>query len=377
MTYRNTVKHFIAHTALLLAGTALLTGPSHALSPLPITEPEVYENTIVLPFGGWYQVQNTTGYSTVCEGFIATCTAEDGDYLVVNHTTQQRWEQIRVGVTPLPISLPTVEGNTIIWAPNGWYQVQNATTYESICEGGTSCTVDDGNYILINHTRGARYELTVGDETPGPIVGDNFSILGNTISFSPDGWFQAQNATTYETACQGFAACTLPDGRYIIINHTTGERFENVVLPAGPAVERTDQCSGDVYVSGTVSRDLIANSYNEPFIPTADAHVRMQLTTYYIDGPSTILAERDVPFSNLPFDFAICADASEVQAARLGELTVSMAIFSRAGVDARVGDLISERAYPVEGPTSGMQILVSGLEHCDAENAGGFCTSNE
>ena len=51
-----------------------------------------------------------------------------------------------------------IDGNTINWADNGWYQVQDATTYESLCEGGRSCEVVDGSYIVINHTTGKRFE---------------------------------------------------------------------------------------------------------------------------------------------------------------------------------------------------------------------------
>ncbi len=42
---------------------------------------------------------------------------------------------------------PTIDGNTIRWPDDGWYQVQNQVTYESVCEGGRDCTVPDGVYI--------------------------------------------------------------------------------------------------------------------------------------------------------------------------------------------------------------------------------------
>ncbi|MEE9321523.1 MAG: hypothetical protein V3U76_13840 [Granulosicoccus sp.] len=53
---------------------------------------------------------------------------------------------------------PSVSGQTISWPDDGWYQVQSATTYESLCEGGTSCEVAPGTYHVINLTTGQRYE---------------------------------------------------------------------------------------------------------------------------------------------------------------------------------------------------------------------------
>ena len=141
--------------------------------------------------------------------------------------------------------------------------------------------------------------------------------------------------------------------------------------------ESLGSCEGEVFVSGTVTREMQPTNWNEPFVPTAEAHVIMTLGDFILDGPTTAVAERDLPFVELPFEFAICADAEMVEAMQQGELTVDMQIFNHAGDDVRVGDLISEYSNGIEGPTQGMEILVSGSEHCDDPNAGGFCTTNE
>lgn len=61
-----------------------------------------------------------------------------------------------------PNSTVTVGANgTISWLPNGWYQVQDAITYESLCEGGDSCSVPPGRYIVINHSTGDRETVVV------------------------------------------------------------------------------------------------------------------------------------------------------------------------------------------------------------------------
>lgn len=39
---------------------------------------------------------------------------------------------------------PTVSGNVIVVPDDGWYQVQDASDYCSVCEGGNSCTVEPG-----------------------------------------------------------------------------------------------------------------------------------------------------------------------------------------------------------------------------------------
>lgn len=141
--------------------------------------------------------------------------------------------------------------------------------------------------------------------------------------------------------------------------------------------EGLDSCEGEVFVSGTVTREMQPTNWNEPFVPTAEAHVIMKLGDFINDGPTYTRAERDLPFVELPFEFAICADAEMVQAMQEGELIIDMEIFNHAGDDVRVGDLVSEYLNTIDGPAQGVEIVVSGIEHCDDPNAGGFCTTNE
>lgn len=51
-----------------------------------------------------------------------------------------------------------VSGNTISWPSNGWYEVQYASSYNTVSEGGRSATLDPGIYNVINHTTGERFE---------------------------------------------------------------------------------------------------------------------------------------------------------------------------------------------------------------------------
>ena len=55
--------------------------------------------------------------------------------------------------TPL-LAESVVTGNLIDWPDDGWYQVQRADNFSTVCEGGSFCEVTAGTYIVINHTTG-------------------------------------------------------------------------------------------------------------------------------------------------------------------------------------------------------------------------------
>lgn len=85
---------------------------------------------------------------------------------------------LAVLVVPLSaVADPAVDGNTISWPDDGWYQVQNPSTYETLCEGGSHCDVPDGTYTVINHTTGQRFEnIVVGS----PSTSDNDFVFSRT-----------------------------------------------------------------------------------------------------------------------------------------------------------------------------------------------------
>lgn len=142
-----------------------------------------------------------------------------------------------IGVGSDALASPTVSGQTISWPDDGWYQVQNADTYETICEGGSSCDVAVGKYNVINHTTGERFEaisVSGGTTDPGsdnPAADDSGpSVSGNTISWPDNGWYQVQSASDYSSICQGGTSCEVTDGTYTVINLTTGDRYEQIVV---------------------------------------------------------------------------------------------------------------------------------------------------
>ena len=152
---------------------------------------------------------------------------------------------------------PGVSGSVISWPDDGWYQVQNANTFESVCQGGTSCEVAAGSYIVINHTTGMRFEdITVAAGNTGS--GSNttgVSVMGNTISWPDDGWYQVQVAGDFNSSlCSGASSCEVAPGTYVVINHTTGMRFENIVVQGGNG--------GSATVGNIVETAVAAGGFN-------------------------------------------------------------------------------------------------------------------
>jgi len=143
-------------------------------------------------------------------------------------TNHSSGERFLVEVSGGPLGGPSVIGNSISWPDNGWYQVQHPTTFASLCEGGSSCMVEPGTYTVINHTTGQRYENVVVEREPG--FGSALSVDANTISWQDDGWYQVQDSTTFGEVCAGGSSCTVGPGTYNVINHTTGQRWESVVI---------------------------------------------------------------------------------------------------------------------------------------------------
>lgn len=56
------------------------------------------------------------------------------------------------------------------------------------------------------------------------------SVVGNTIKWPSNGWYEVQHADTFNTVSEGGQSASVDPGRYNVINHTTGERFEGLVV---------------------------------------------------------------------------------------------------------------------------------------------------
>jgi len=118
---------------------------------------------------------------------------------------------------------------------------QTTTDYREVCnstDNGTSCTLPDGTYQVINHTTGERYPSVVVPNSTIPDPDSNElvepMVVGNVLSWPSDGWWQVQTTTDYREVCSTSShgtSCILPDGSYQVINHTTGDRYPNIIVP--------------------------------------------------------------------------------------------------------------------------------------------------
>lgn len=255
---------YMKYNSLLIAVLFVLGSFANA-----IAAPTVAGNTIALPDDGWYQVQDAETFQSLCEG-KRSCTVPAGAYIVINHSTGERFENVVVSDEPDDPGATDVRvtGNVIELPDNGWYQVQDADTFRSLCEGGRSCTVPAGTYIVINHSTGERFENVLVGEAPGNPGGDTVTVSGNVISMPDDGWYQVQNAETFQSLCEGKRTCAVAAGTYTVINHSTGERFENIVVEDdAPPVNPPDpqQPTEPVLVPVSVSgADTSGNSNDSP-----------------------------------------------------------------------------------------------------------------
>ncbi len=213
----------------------------------PTLQITVSGNRITWPDDGWYQVQTQENYSSVCEGG-RFCEVSPGAYIVINHSTGVRSEITVQGQTNLPapsaVGISVTDG-ILSWPDDGWYQVQTRDGYIPVCEGGRSCLLPVGEYVVINHTTQVRTPVTIDSSSlfsaprPGTPLDEVPIVQGLQISWLNGGWYQVQFQSTLQSVCEGGSGCTVEPGIYIVINHSTGRRWENIVVPSATAVSAT------------------------------------------------------------------------------------------------------------------------------------------
>ena len=143
-------------------------------------------------------------------------------------------------------------------------------------------------------------------------------------------------------------------------------------LPVTPLEETADSLvEGDIVY---VQHEPL--TYPGTFRFTRDSHAVVQL--YYSvsalgDGPAERVAEtRLTNISRFPLAYRVEGDPETVFARR-GDYFLQVEVFSGAGDDAAVGDLIGEFYTPVPAPGAEVEVRVTGLEACSSPAAGGFC----
>lgn len=124
-------------------------------------------------------------------------------------------------------------------------------------------------------------------------------------------------------------------------------------------------------------------SLNDDFIATKDTHVVVTLVYVPgIDAPATTVVNKDfTDVSGLPFEFEIAGDLQKGLDLPDGGISgphysLYVKVFKGPGYNSYVGDLVNEESNFVsqDDVLDTVVIQVTGLEHCDSINAGGFCT---
>jgi len=133
---------------------------------------QVIGNQIVFANNDWYQVQRADNFQTQCEG-RQSCAVAEGTYIVINLTTGERTTGVTVtgsGGNPLNAASQSspfrLEGNRLVFNNGDWFQVQNASSFTSVCEGRDGCDLAPGQYNVINLSTGQRFEGDAGVSVP-------------------------------------------------------------------------------------------------------------------------------------------------------------------------------------------------------------------
>jgi len=139
-----------------------------------------------------------------------------------------------------------------------WWQILLARDWSSKCEtdnaaattvpaqfnadGSAVCQVGPGRYSVIDHGGGHRWDnlivpvsIDTGSTTNVIQSGSfgnslEFNAITGVLSWDQPGWYQVQTFPELDNVCQSFDQCDIEAGTYNIINHTSGERWEHIVI---------------------------------------------------------------------------------------------------------------------------------------------------
>ena len=83
-------------------------------------------------------------------------------------------------------------------------------------------------------------------------------VVGNTIIVpDDDNIYQVQDSTTFESFCEGLISCEVVPGTYNVINLSTGDRFEGVVV--GDTTPIDPGTSGEPVALDVIGQDLLVS----------------------------------------------------------------------------------------------------------------------
>lgn len=173
------------------------------------------------------------------------------------------------------------------------------------------------------------------------------------------------------------------EGSVVVTDPATTDPEASTESPDEPIVNGPFSWKGDVLVLGegdlvldvALKREHSDTAWNEPFVPKAEAHVRVSLARneHMADAPVHTIATWDVPASKVPSRVQWHADSAAV----LGdgsEFLFFIDVYNHKGDEPRVGDLGSEYVNELTAKEKAT-VLLTGLELCGSPESGGYCTS--
>ena len=271
------LKHMKVGILISLVGASIVSSPSAYANTLVLQSPTpvVTGNTISVAEDGWYQFQSSNTFESLCSGTFE-CTVPSGSYIVINHTTQQRWEPVVVSAQAAGIA--RADGLTFNFPDDGWYQAQDTKDYSSVCNGQSVCTVEAGEYNVINHTTAQRWNAVMASATNAT----------STFLLPDNCWYQVQNLADFTSLCEGVTQCEVSAGSYNIINHSSGFRYEGISVgvsepeaPSQPMLTFTAGNAEDV-VKKVIS--IINEDQIDAFFENAQADLSFQGRTFFLSN---------------------------------------------------------------------------------------------
>ena len=301
-----------------IAGTGILTGitPSNTGSegsmggPITIGESEVIieDNTITFTNDAFYQVQAEDGIELFFEGSGPdSITVPDGSYIIINHTTDERLEGILIPLGSSSVnpggsigigidggtevgSFGVIVTDNVVTVPDGdYYQILNGNTFDQVESGNGpfSIALPNGIYSIINLDTDQRVDnVTIDVEgnrgsVDNPINNAGPAKIGNlevfldddNLSLNTEDYYQIQNVDPQGTYWEGNGPANIngiPPNVYNIINISTGERVNNVDIPAGQSEVDTPVDTSAFNLNSLIPGLIVNNAQNSIIVLTGD-----------------------------------------------------------------------------------------------------------
>jgi len=121
---------------------------------------------------------------------------------------------------------------------------------------------------------------------------DQIIVNGNEISWPDDGWYQVQLIGDDGNAnlCEGGRSCEVPQGEYIVINLTTGERFTGIqVSGSRDPVEITNPFSAIISPVTNLRLVVYSDTSAELFWEREDNPARITSTNIIRNGVRALI----------------------------------------------------------------------------------------